>query len=479
MPKSNLDIGSIWRVMGGQNMNNMSPSVAAQMAAQASPDGTPLYLENLDQQVPPPGEMAPPQEPPFFLDKARSQPAIVPVPNPQANPSMSSQPQGSPQQNGVQPQSSSPWLMMDPADNLERIISSKAFKNFNFAPNSKMSSELDKAERSYGEQQIAHQAEINKLKEGLARYANMNPGINFAPLAALSDSWFGGNLSKAAEQMAPETSTQKLKNLVEMQKEIAAAQGSIPKGQLDLIQSKLAQMGYMDQRKLNAEIAKLNAAAKVAAPMGNQYFQGKRLELQEKRLDQQMGKEARGSVNNDPLLKQFSPRLEGAAKIGELIQSANEGKVVSNQALLGQLNAEISRLETGSQSPGLHASEKTELLSAKAQFGALKDRITGKPSDAVEPEVLDAARKLVNELSTSYMRGIDSRFQTLRAGMTPDQATIVDKKHAVLKETYGPRFGGWRGLDEMSKGGAPAIDADLSKMTAEQLQQYIQTHGGR
>ncbi len=156
------------------------------------------------------------------------------------------------------------------------------------------------------------------------------------------------------------------------------------------------------------------------------------------------------------MLKQYGPRLEGAAKIGELIQAAKSGKVVSNQALLGQVNAEIARLETGSQSPGLGQSEKTELQDRKAQLQSYVDSFTGNPSDAVDPRVLDTGGKLVTELSGSYMKGIDSRMAGLKAGMTPHQQAILDEKHNSLKSTYSPRFGGWHGLNEV-KGGMPKV----------------------
>lgn len=322
----------------------------------------------------------------------------------------------------------------------------EAYANFKLPPNGQMLKQFATSEKNYAGQQAAHQMEIDKLKEGLAKYQSSQPGINFTPLAALSDAWYGGNLTAAAQAGAPETAAARAKNIAAMQEAITREQGQIPKEELDMMKTKLAQMGYMDERALKAEVAKLNAAAKVAGTATTQTTAGKRIEMMDKRLNLQVDKEARSTVNNDSVLKQFVPRLEGAAKIGELIGAARKGEVVSNQALLGQLNAEIARLETGSQSPGLHASEKTELLDAAAEISAIRDRITGQPSDAVRPEVMDAADKLVKELSGSYMKGIDSRMDSLRAGMTPEQQKIVDAKHESLKATYTPRFGGWYGI---------------------------------
>lgn len=169
----------------------------------------------------------------------------------------------------------------------------------------------------------------------------------------------------------------------------------------------------------------------------------KRGSFQGARLDYQQQKEARATGDKDSILKMYSQRLEGAAKINELIQSAQSGKVVSNSALLGQLNAEVGRLETGSQNPGLGQGEKTELLDKKAHLQSIIDSWTGNPTDAVDPKVLQTTAKMVNELSGSYKRGIDSRTAYLKAGMNPKQQGIIDQKQKAMQDTYAPRLGGW------------------------------------
>jgi hypothetical protein len=170
----------------------------------------------------------------------------------------------------------------------------------------------------------------------------------------------------------------------------------------------------------------------------------KRMSFQEQRLGLQEGKEARSAAAKDSLLNQYNQRLDGAAKVLDLIHSAQSGKpdkVVSNQALLGQLNAEVSRLETGSQNPGLGQGEKTELLDRKAQLQALIDSWTGNPQDAVSPENLEAAGKLVKELSSSYKKGIKARFEFLKGGSTDKQKKIFDDKMSSTEKSYSPRVG--------------------------------------
>lgn len=270
--------------------------------------------------------------------------------------------------------------------------------------------------------------DLAKLRDSLAKYQKTPDQTDYRPFAAFVDSMTGSNFAPVAQAMAPASPQEKAKTQLEALKDINTGSGYLSKDQLDYLKSKQDVLGKL-----------------AANPAGMQLA---RMDLMKQRLNQQVGKEARGSVNNDKMLSTYTPRLEGAAKIGELIQSANEGKVVSNQALLGQVNAEIARLETGSQSPGLGASEKTELQDKKAQLQAYVDSISGKPSDAVRPQVLDAGNKLVKELGGSYMKAIDSRMNFIKAGMTPDQQAIADQKHQQIIKDYSPRFGGWNGLDQ-------------------------------
>lgn len=300
---------------------------------------------------------------------------------------------------------------------------------------------IDQASQ-YAQQNMQRQSlDVNSLRDALAKYQQEPQQTDYRPLATLVDTMFGGGgaFGKVAQEIAPESQAEKAARASEMLNRIAQAQSGLTRDQLDYLKQ---QQSYLENRKSKEAIAKAAALAKMAGTG----MQQQRLDLQNKRLGFQTDKEARAAANNDPMLKLYTPRLEGAAKIGELIQSAREGKVVRNNALLGQLNAEIARLETGSQSPGLGQSEKTELLSAAAQIGAVRDRITGNPQDAVPAGVINAADKLVKELSSSYAKGIDSRFQFLKGGSAPQQRHIFEEKHKAIKDTYAPRLGGWHGL---------------------------------
>lgn len=432
-----------WMKMMGLQGDQQNPLVMNQMAEQAAQPATPLRDE---------------------------QPAPMPPPTTPANAGYPSV------QSGLQlglPDTSAPDQSAQ-ASSLSNVLASNPLLAMMMSQGPTISPQMEKemaaANTNAGEALASQGRDIETQKALAAQYAAAPRGTDYRPLASALDSWFGGNLSEAAKGMAPESADNKLLKQLENAKGITAANAGLTKDQMDFIKQKLQQQSYVENRASKEKIAKLADLTKLSGGSG---LAGKRLEMQEKRLDLMTEKEARGAVNNDQILKQFVPRLEGAAKIGELIQSAREGKVVKNNALLGQLNAEIARLETGSQSPGLGQAEKTELMDAAAQLGAVRDRVTGKPTDSVRPEVIDAAGKLVTELSGSYKKGIDARMDMLRSGMRPNQQKIVDEKHTSLKQTYGPRLGGWGEGDDDAK----AVEWAKQNRGNADAEQILQIHG--
>jgi hypothetical protein len=60
--------------------------------------------------------------------------------------------------------------------------------------------------------------------------------------------------------MAPDSKAQKDAKILEMQKQIAGAQGELTKSELEGLRNKLQQIGYEEQRKTQLDIARINAA---------------------------------------------------------------------------------------------------------------------------------------------------------------------------------------------------------------------------
>lgn len=275
--------------------------------------------------------------------------------------------------------------------------------------------------RSFGESQKG----INDYQDQINQAQTEKLGYDVRPIAALVDNLTGGNTYKAAEALAPKTPDEKRKAIADMKLKLHSLKGDMSKEQLANLKE------LLDSAK--AQLASETSDNKMRTLLGSK----------ERGLDLREGAEARRSVNNDQMLKLYTPRLEGAAKIGELITAAKEGKVVKNSAFLGQLNKEVAQLETGSQNPGLGQAEKTELLDKKAQYQAIIDSYLGDPEDAVRPKVINAIEKQISELAGSYKNAIDGRMDMLKAGATPVQQQIIQDKHDSIKKMYAPRLGGW------------------------------------
>lgn len=165
------------------------------------------------------------------------------------------------------------------------------------------------------------------------------------------------------------------------------------------------------------------------------------LDLRKLNMNNQIVTHANTAVTQDKVLGPYIQRADGAQKILELIDAGRKGEFATNKALLGQLNAEIARLETGSQAPGLGASEKTEMESSSANLRSLYDKLTsGVSSVDLEPQ-FQQAEGMVKHLGGSYARQIDNRMKVIRAGQLQAAQPIFDAKHRELLDNYGPSFG--------------------------------------
>ena len=194
--------------------------------------------------------------------------------------------------------------------------------------------------------------------------------------------------------------------------------------------------------------------------------------------------QAQQSLNKDPLLSQYIPRIDGAAKILDLISAGEQGQFKTNKALLGQLNAEIGRLETGSNSPGLSASEKTEMNDAAASLKDLYDTVTGGVTGVDLSQKFAQARGMINDLGNSYANQINNRLAYLQAGALPDQQSVFNSKANQIRYAYGNKFpGGFQSNDQGAQAQPAPAQGQSANAGGPQTrvingQTYIKVDGG-
>jgi hypothetical protein len=404
--------------------NQQVPANMVQMGQQASP-GTGVML-------PPAAAAAPPPQP--------KQPQIV-QPPPQRVP-ITAQRTATPP--GILPQELNPQQ-----------------PSMSGSYGSQLMRELETGRQNYAENVMMQQSEINKLKEGLANYASQDQGIDFTPLAALSDTWFGGNLTAAARATAPETKSQRLKNIVDMQKQIAAAQGEIPKAELEAMRTTLAQLGYAEQRAQNLEIAKINAAARKSGIMQEALIQKEaaRLDRETQQLEKRIGDMTPGIVTKLQNLEDLIPGGIAGEESAD-VPGVGPGMFVVPDFLLGEKASDIQQNARGL------AADLIKLQSGTAASDKEVDRkmkelgmSPGSKSSTFRSGVKRLKKQITVELKNK------------EAGFRPEAREIYKSRGGITHEV----------VDEIGKVSDDLeddVDADLTQMSADQLKVWIQKHGG-
>lgn len=259
------------QTMGAQSQS-MTPFMSSQLAQQSAPESGAT-------------SMAPPEE------------YMTPIPPPQIVPVSTA----APKNRTAQPTNTA--IGETPQEMIPQQPSMYEKKKLTLAE------ELDLSQQNYGENLALQQAEVDKMKEGLAKYAGSERGVDFTPLASLLDTWYGGNLTGAAKQMAPESASQKQKSLMDMQDKIAQAQGRMSQAEREGMQQRLTQLGYEEQRKSNKEIALINAdARKTGAAQERIALQKQNLMDQNvQKLEKRIGDMAPGIISKYENLEKLIP----------------------------------------------------------------------------------------------------------------------------------------------------------------------------
>lgn len=213
--------------------------------------------------------------------------------------------------------------------------------------------------------------------------------------------------------------------------------------------SGLVQQGHISGKDLSGQIEKtVNGLAMIQAGQA-------RASGFNNRVEEQSQVNAQGQANK--VLTQFQPRLEGAARIQDIWQKVDSGKVKNNGALKSLILSEIQRLETGASNPAFEAQEQKEMKSRAEQLNNIIPSITGNQTDSVPAGVTKQLKALSSTLTSSYMDQADSAFSILKAGARPDQKDIFAQKHQAMQDTYRKRFGYWgnEAPDDTSAPAAP------------------------
>lgn len=148
-------------------------------------------------------------------------------------------------------------------------------------------------------------------------------------------------------------------------------------------------------------------------------------------------------------------RLEGAARIMNLIKAAEGGEVKTTKQFLGRLNAEVTALETGKSNFALGSQERTEYDSFIADLNNLKTKMSGMPENTDMRGIISDVKANMQDMSSSYMEAMERQAQQMEEGATDYGYPAIQKKHGLLKKQYSSVFGQWGRPNGMMGGMIP------------------------
>ena len=319
------------------------------------------------------------------------------------------------------------------------------------------------------QQDIEAQKTQNSINKATFAFNAINSLRNYSPdMQKVIAPRIGEQLQQMYPNMDPNISTALEKDSDFRNKFIGTAYSLLSRQHIDsdTAQGLEAALGGYDKAQAAMEqVGKQNA--EVAA--GQARSQGF-----EDRITSQQQTQMQGALNRqlDPN-KPIMMRINGADRILHLMDDAEAGKFKTNKAFLGQLNAEISRLETGSQSPGLNVQEKIEMESAAAEWGAVRDKFFNNISDVDLKAQVKQARGMVQGLKDSYTGQALNAIEQVGSTALPSQSPIVQS----FKQEFINKHGiGRNGVAAKTTPQPNTIKVGNVDMTPEQAKQFYDEH---
>ncbi len=290
-------------------------------------------------------------------------------------------------------------------------------------------------------------------KRNTTKPSSANAMVDVASLTPLQQSLIGASEEMIANhQMLPRSLVEKL-TAGEQRIDAAGLHGSgsnkVPSSEaLPFI--KKVEGGQMSPADALAHMSGLGiqptsadySALKDASSRGNQdrgyTLRVNGLDLRAKNMDQRSAQNAQNAIDKDKILGIYQQRIDGATKIQNLMDGADDGKFASTNAMLQQLNSEIYRLEIGAQSGTLTGQEKTDMIDYSASLSAIVDRFQGTQTDADLREAFKQARGMIADLKNSYLEASKRRGEMLASGAQENQKDTFAAKLGKMSEQAKP-----------------------------------------
>lgn len=173
--------------------------------------------------------------------------------------------------------------------------------------------------------------------------------------------------------------------------------------------------------------------------------------------------------------------IQAANRVQHIIDRIKNGDLKSTPTLTTDLSNALGSMFNSGKAATVSGSEHAVagLTSAEGDFASKYGYAAGSPMNTVAGPQLDQLGKDVGTLRDSYVAARQDAFDSWKQGIpTEFQGKLQKRFDSLSKTSAAPgRAAGAQAPAPSKKG--PPVDADLTKMNPQQLQEYISTHGAQ
>lgn len=295
------------------------------------------------------------------------------------------------------------------------------------------------------------QTDIDAQQQNLSRIQNMPQQVNLSGLGALADMANHSNYN-ASSYKAPESPQDLAAKVYGLQNTLTGQQNAMTTQDLQNLKDHMSQMGGLSQ---------LAALARM----------GQRDQTNGMRADN-IASGAVDKVTNDPIIQQAIPRVLGVQRIQSQIADMKNGKFLDTPQFLNDINLEYTAALTGRNNSAEGTMERVNYDNAAQRYANIMQQIKSAPQGVNTPGILNQIQSQISGLGQNWQKAIDDRANMLQRNYShvPQATNAQAKAIQDMKNTYGT------GMTTPQSSG-PSVDADLTKMSISELQNYLATHG--
>lgn len=304
---------------------------------------------------------------------------------------------------------------------------------------------------------LQQQQGADQLAQHIEELRGMKSGPDLRGLAALIDSTTGSNYAPTAQAMHPPTAQEKAEKLISLQNMLQERKNEISKNNLAALKEQIDayKASKVDPLDTQLKLSKIGF-----------YGQGRQA-LQDQRLAEQAHRTNLSNLEHSKPLQTKLAQIQGLDNAGAMIEKAPE---VTPQLFHDYQQAVIAAVNRGNSGIGERA--ERYLTSAGIDSAKVRQYLAGKPVDIGKN---DPMLKAIQGFAQTERGNIEKQYGQIADTATSGQERWYNKNPQMKKDLM-TKIKSMKGM--VSAPVDMPADADLSKMSNEELQQYIDSHGG-